>query len=304
MKILWNIAVYPPNKNEGSGWYAHEINKHLISQGHEVVVMLQDGEPYEFEGVTVIVEDFRKYDWADIVFTQNSECTDITISWCERRNKPCVFIAHNTFDYPMVRNHHWVGVVLNSHYAVKECGYDQPNRKRVVLPPPVDIDYYKGPGGDSYTLINLCANKGPETFYAIAEMMPNKHFIGVKGGYHTQNVKSMANVEILPNTGDIREIYKRTRILLMPSKYESWGRTATEAMASGIPVICHPNFGLKENCGEAALYVPREKPEDWVTAIKEIEKKYKTFSKRASQRAEKLRPNFTEFDLFLLKMLQ
>lgn len=303
MRILWNVDKYPPNKNDGSGWYAHELNKHFLSQGHEVTVMLHTGEPYEFEGVNVIPGDFRLYNTADIVFTHTTQ-TDITISECDRRNKPCVFVSHNTFDYPMVRHHHKVGVVLNSHHALKECGYDQPNRRRVVLPPPVDIDYYKGPVGDCYTLINLCDNKGPKTFYEIAEIMPDKRFIGVRGGYHMQDVRIIPNVEILPNTADIRDVYKRTRILLMPSKYESWGRTATEAMASGIPVICHPNFGLQENCGDAGTYVPREKPEDWVKAINEIEKKYKTYSKRASKRAESLRTDFTEFDLFLLKMLQ
>ncbi len=303
MRILWNVDKYPPNKNDGSGWYAHELNKHFLSQGHEVLVMLQNGEPYEFEGVQVIPGDFREYDRADIVFTHTVQ-TDITISECDRRNKPCVFIAHNTFDYPMVRNHHKVGVVLNSQYAVKECGYDQPNRRRVVLPPPVDIDYYKGPVGDCYTLINLCENKGPKTFYAIAEMMPHKRFIGVKGGYFGQDVRELPNVEILENTADIRKVYSRTRILLMPSKYESWGRTATEAMASGIPVIAHPNFGLQENCGETGIYVDRNNPELWVETIKQIEKRYKTESKRASARAEKLRTDFTEFDLFLLKMVQ
>ena len=32
----------------------------------------------------------------------------------------------------------------------------------------------------------------------------------------------------------------------MPSDYESWGRTATEAMCSGIPVICSEANGLKK----------------------------------------------------------
>ena len=305
MKILWNIDKYPPYQNEGTSWYAHDLNKHLVSQGHEIKVMLQKDTDYEFEGVKVIGSDFRLYQWADIVFTHHTQ-TDNTISDCEKYHKPCVFIAHNTFDYPMVRHHHWVGVILNSKYAVKECGYDAPGRRRVVLPPPVDIDYYnvERENADSYTLINLCENKGPKTFYSIAEAMPDKHFIGVKGGYHTQDIRLLPNIEILPNTGDIREVYKRTRILLMPSLYESWGRTATEAMASGIPVIAHNNFGLIENLGEAGIFCDRSKPWEWVEAIKAIEKKYKTYSKVASKRAESLRTDFAEFDLFLLKMLQ
>ena len=40
----------------------------------------------------------------------------------------------------------------------------------------------------------------------------------------------------------------------MPSNYESWGMVAAEALANGIPVICSPTPGLKENCSDAAIY--------------------------------------------------
>jgi hypothetical protein len=43
----------------------------------------------------------------------------------------------------------------------------------------------------------------------------------------------------------------------MPSHYESWGMVASEAMASGIPVICSDTPGLRENCGDAAIYAER-----------------------------------------------
>ncbi len=75
-------------------------------------------------------------------------------------------------------------------------------------------------------------------------------------------------------------------------------------MASGIPVIAHPNFGLKENLGEYGHFVDRNNPEEWVQNIKLIERRYGMYSKRALKRAEELRTDFTEFDLFLLKMIQ
>lgn len=305
MNILWNIRLYPPGTNAGAEWYAHDLNKYLISKGHTVTVMLPGRDlNYELDGVTVSNYDPKIYRWADLVFT-HLEPTDRTIADCRRYGKPVVFIAHNTFDYPMVRHYHDVGVILNSKAALDICGYDQPCRRRMVLPPPIDIDYYKVPRGKEgkITLINLNENKGVGLFYQLAEMMPDLKFLGVRGGYHKQVIKDLPNVEIVPHTPDIRTVYARTSILLMPSRYESWGRTATEAMASGIPVICHPTFGLKENCGDAGIYVDRSKPELWAAAISNVLMGYKKYSKAASARAENLRTDFSEFDVFLKQMI-
>ena len=74
-------------------------------------------------------------------------------------------------------------------------------------------------------------------------------------------------------------------------------------MASGIPVICHPTFGLKENCGDAGIYVDRSKPELWAAAISNVLMGYKKYSTAASARAENLRTDFSEFDVFLKQMI-
>jgi glycosyltransferase involved in cell wall biosynthesis len=303
MKILWNVRLYPPSSNCGAEWYAHEVNKHLIGQGHEVTVMLPKCTTYEFQGVKVKEYSQSLYHSADVVFT-HLELTDKTILDCKRFNKPLFFVAHNTFDYPLVRMNKQVNVILNSEASVDICGYDRENR--LVFRPPVDIDYYKVSRGNAeyVTLINLNENKGAKLFYEIADLMPNKKFLGVLGSYNRQLVIDRPNVTILPNTPDIRPVYQMTKILLMPSRYESWGRTATEAMASGIPVICHPTFGLKENCGSAGVYVGREKPYLWVEKINEVLSNYQTYSDACMLRAEELRPNFAEFDLFLNRILQ
>jgi len=56
----------------------------------------------------------------------------------------------------------------------------------------------------------------------------------------------MANVTHHPNVHDMREVYGRARIILMPSLYESYGRVAVEALATGIPSIVAPTLGSRK----------------------------------------------------------
>jgi glycosyltransferase involved in cell wall biosynthesis len=71
----------------------------------------------------------------------------------------------------------------------------------------------------------------------------------------------------------------------MPSQYESYGRTAVEALASGIPVIAAPTPGLKESLNGSGIFCNLNLDE-WVGAIKELDNnvKYKEASDRALKR--------------------
>jgi glycosyltransferase involved in cell wall biosynthesis len=78
----------------------------------------------------------------------------------------------------------------------------------------------------------------------------------------------------------------------MPSSYESYGRTAIEAGASGIPVICTPTIGLKEALGAAGIYCERNNLNQWVDQVVKLdnENKYKRASKKIYKRALELNP--------------
>jgi glycosyltransferase involved in cell wall biosynthesis len=75
----------------------------------------------------------------------------------------------------------------------------------------------------------------------------------------------------------------------MPSKAETWGRTAVEAMSSGIPVVVSPTPGLRECCGEAALYVSRDDPEGWVTTLRSLKDNQEFYNKRSKKALERAR---------------
>ena len=87
----------------------------------------------------------------------------------------------------------------------------------------------------------------------------------------------------------------------MPSEYESYGRTALEAMSAGIPVLCTPTGGLKESCSKAATYISRNDIESWCRNIRTMKgEKYKKQVAKGKDRVSTLKKtNKKELTKFL-----
>lgn len=323
MRILWSIHLYPPQHNCGSEYVAHHVNKYLVSKGHQCRVILHrySGMPYTYEGVEVFPAIGRReaYEWADVICT-HLDFTQYSIIMAHEVKRPIIHFVHNDITYDSIVNG-TVGqhVCYNSNWIKDKLNYPHPS---TVLHPPCDISHYKvneNPINNEYiTLISLNERKGGFMFYKIAQAMPDRKFIGVVGSYDNPGpmkfnqdqiveiLRSLPNVTIIPNSPDILSVYKKTRVLLMPSDYESWGRTATEAMCNGIPVICTPTDGLKENCGNAGIFVgqPRFDPEPgaasvhigtldmWINAIRLLDDPdiYEEKSRTCRVRAGELNP--------------
>ncbi len=89
----------------------------------------------------------------------------------------------------------------------------------------------------------------------------------MRGGGHARHVDALrAAIEALglgprtdwePYAGGeaVAALYRRARVLLLPSLYEGFGLTALEAMACGTPVITATTSSLPEVVGDAALLV-------------------------------------------------
>lgn len=318
MKILASIHLYPPKHNCGAEYMMHQTLKFLQSKGHEVRVILHQANRYKidsvysFDGVDVFPPtDYlvdRLFEWCDFVFT-HLDYTQLSINLAYRYKKKCVHFIHNYSVYSSIENAiNPQYVVYNSEVARKVINYKWNN---FILHPPVDYRFYDT-GKDTeqnefITLINLDLNKGGDILRQIAEKMPNKKFLGVKGSYSSsdkgQIVNQPSNVKVIDNTTNIKKVYEITRILIMPSEFESWGRTATEAMCNGIPVINSGTEGLRENCSDAGIYVERENIDKWIKEIKKLDKpeNYKKASKLAKDRSRELDPinELNEFNNWL-----
>ena len=98
----------------------------------------------------------------------------------------------------------------------------------------------------------LIERKNVEEFLNLAKLFKNDHrfnFLVVGDGHQNKLCnefiinKKLPNVKIVgfKNQQELKVIYQKSFLLIVPSKYETWGLVINEAMASGLPVICSKN---------------------------------------------------------------
>jgi len=154
------------------------------------------------------------------------------------------------------------------------------------------------PPGDCITLVNANVMKGLEIFIALARRFPAKKFLGVRPYYNKINVpENIANIEWINIQDDIRTILCRTRVMLVPSMYESWGRVAFESMYNGIPVLHSKPFdrtdprarpsgsteGMMEWIAGTQFACTYDNLDEWADAITALDdpETYAEYSKKA-----------------------
>ena len=303
MRILWIIHGYVPILNAGAEYYAHNLNTYLILQGHNVCVLVPEehGDKKNtnsyYEGVHISIANTKEErdalaEWCDIVIT-HLDYTNIAMHYINSY-KPIIWISHNTFfdSYMNVAKNATCSIIYNSN-AMREMGKEKFTNDCFVLRPPISLkkpfmlDDPEPMNNEYITLINCNKNKGVEVLKQLAREMPERKFLAVTGCYDEQVLKFPKNVTVVPSTKNIQEIYDKTRLILMPSFYESWGMVASEAMLNGIPVIANNTFGLHENLGGAGTYCPLDNIEKWKKSITLFDNKivYNLKSKQSLERA-------------------
>ena len=294
MRILAWVHLYPPDHCAGAEMMLHEILLKLTARGHHCEVICDASSTEDWQGIRIHANppDPRALiAEADIVITHLDRTRAVLRS--VNSTKPVVHLIHNDSQlrFHRVRPREAQLVVANSQWLKQAIRWPG---KTIVVPPPVDPARYETTPGDAITLINLHGNKGPHVLFQLARIFPERAFIAVKGGYGHQELPESipANVTVLNHTPDIVSVYRRTRILLMPSAYESWGRTGIEAAASGIPTIANPTPGLLESLGKSGTFVPRDDIAGYVEAIRAFDnpKLYKAKSDAARARSLELEP--------------
>lgn len=312
LKIVARVHLMPPEHNAGAEHMLVSMLRPLVERGHDVQVWLsrygKSHKEYEYHGIKVVPLESR-LDFptavrkADVLLA-HLETVPSTASLARGYGKPMVVVCHNTHR-PTFRDAAAGGTALavyNSSWMEREAELffaEYPKAVRperaLVVRPPVFAGEYAAKPGKAITLINCNAEKGGKVLAALAERMPDQQFLAVKGAYGEQILPDLPNVEIVDHVRgeDMRDrVYARTRVLLMPSSYESWGRAGVEALASGIPVVAHPTPGLCESLGEAGIFVDRNDVPGYEAVLRKLAApaEYRLASKRAKARSAELDP--------------
>lgn len=306
MNIVARVHLYSPDHCAGAEMMLHELLKALVQRGHRCQVHLSrfaaTRSPYTLDGVEIFPKGTSDWqdaaDKADVLLT-HLDNTSTVISAALFYAKPLVQVLHNT--HPATRM--WAScrnnlLIYNSDWMRIELG-DDPNG--IVVRPPVFLEDYETGDlerGYSITLINLSQNKGGVRFAQLAATMPERRFLGVHGAYGEQLDPRLPNVEIREHGQPMRQVYADTKLLLMPSSYESYGRVGVEAACAGIPVIATGTPGIREALGPAGTYLPADASLGlWQRAIKDIFRDnsyYSALVSVARYQAEKLQEKSRE----------
>jgi glycosyltransferase involved in cell wall biosynthesis len=303
MKVLFFCRKMP----DLCGAFLHDVDLalELLKRGHQVV----------FLTITRPVEGYNGGYWQGFRFLHFSAATtflDTSDVWITPHSpilpevrklnnrgyrRPIIATCHFDGNYTAVAGNsplrpEWkemlffINRVMEPHYRKNIAPWPQQITRTEVVRPLIHrekvlIDNDRT--GDRITLINANINKGVQQFVAMARAMPDHKFLGILPYYGERSVPPTPdNVEWVPFQDDIRTILKRTRILLVPSYYESFGRVAVEAMINGIPVLyakpsttsVYPGGsteGLDEWIRPAGIGLHREIIEEWVSAAKDLD---------------------------------
>ena len=226
----------------------------------EVTKMLKpDVVVAQCHGASELATEFEKLGVPVVLYLRNVEFEELRGD--PSTLKACKFIANSQF--------------------TRERYKAQFGIESVVIPPLINREQYAVERRGRYvTFINPVEKKGLQKFLDIAKMLPSIPFVVVEGWLLDaeqdsdlkEKLAHLPNVHFRRNTRQMADIYAQTQILLVPSMWEeAWGRVASEAHCSGIPVVGSNKGGLPEAIGPGGFILDYEAPlEDWVRAITDL----------------------------------
>jgi glycosyltransferase involved in cell wall biosynthesis len=146
-----------------------------------------------------------------------------------------------------------------------------------IIPPLIEPEHYRcAPQDDAILFVNPVAAKGVHIAAAIAERLEHRRFLFVKAWPDQDRAPHipvrLPNVEWVESSLDMRALYGRARLLLVPSIWEEgFGRVIVEAQISGIPCVASDRGALPDTVGEGGVVLSLAEPvERWCAAVESL----------------------------------
>ncbi len=168
--------------------------------------------------------------------------------------------------------------VANSRYTAHRFREEFALDSTIIRPLFRSENYRTVGGGDNITFINPHPFKGSDIAIRLVAECPDIPFRFVRSWGLPEEQQELLrrlvalhkNLTVAKPTNNMKEVYRRARLILMPSVWEeAWGRVATEAQFSGIPIIASNRGGLPESVGPGGVLIDPDGPlEPWVRAVR------------------------------------
>jgi len=311
MKVLFAGGNgYPPQFSGGVQSSTHHLAEQLIEHGHEASVLAalfgqgmfgyKARAKMKLLGQRAVIDNFPGYPvvrawfpWEAADFAVRKLRPDVAVVQCHKsvplgkalqaEGVPLVVYLRNVEFHELggdLRELRSASYIANSEFTARtykrEFGIES-----TVIPPTINPAAYSTPTtGEAVTFINPYEEKGFELAVRIGAACPDIPFLFVESwkleddhrARIMETIAPFSNIRLESRTADMKTVYGRTKILLAPSKWEeAWGRVASEAHCSGIPVVGSRRGGLPEAIGTGGLVLDYDAPlEDWVAAIRRL----------------------------------
>jgi glycosyltransferase involved in cell wall biosynthesis len=298
MKLIAVLSAYGDHSTSGAAIMNMWLLRELVKHGHEVEIWgptrvsgaNHNGiqSYYYREGLQQ-----RRFRDADVILTAPDVAGRIGGKVIQQTGLPAVAIIHNTWaaNQKYYNRNKWDLTI----WGAESSRIEFEATGGIVVRPPLNVKAHKAgwTNAKNITMINMIEHKGPRTFWNVATLMPERPFLGVRTwgpqmDTHPEGlVLSNVTIDQPYLHTEMKQLWRKTRVLLAPTSYEPWGMAMDEAMAAGRPVIGHPSRGLVENLSYAGIWADRDNPQEWVDAIKTLDdpKVFKEQSEKCYQRA-------------------
>ncbi len=249
-RIVAHTLSYPPWRHIGAELATHGLMRYLADAGWTAIAVphKHDVSPHCRDGVHVIPPSMARAVRADVVLAHVTYVAQAR-EHADASSAPLIVSGHGGAPgwlATQARQGSPDLVFANSQHMRTSLLRISPDVH--VLRPPVEPPArIPTRFGKAIGLVNASREKGGQVLAALAERMPDQRFVVIEGGYGKQvNFSRHSNVVVLPHGTPMASFWSEVKVLIVPSREESWGMVAVEAMHRGIPVLASTAVGLVE----------------------------------------------------------